>query len=244
MSDRDAILEKIKKLLRMKRGGTAGEIDNALAMAAKLARDHEIDLNDVNPDDESKPERITFHEDVLKLRLPSEAKFAAAICVNFFNVQMCFKSPLNRYYIKAKARVTFIGSAWDIEIARYVFVFLQHHFRGCWKSRQNRRLKNRKAFLSGMFLGLGAKLEDARKQEVGTGLIHVDRAIQLRKDYLAKLFPNATDKNLGADDSDAHAAKYAGILEGQKTNIAPAVKNQPVQARAMLPPAAGQLALI
>jgi hypothetical protein len=70
-----------------------------------------------------------------------------------------------------------------------------------------------------MFLGLGAKLEAARKKDVGVGLIVVDRALQRRKDHVAKLFPDAKNKSLDEEDSDAAAAKYAGILAGQKTEL-------------------------
>ena len=118
----DPIIEKIKKLLRMKRGGTPGEIENALAMAAELARKHGIDLNSVNPDDESKSETITHFEEVLKLRLPLEAKFAAAILVNFFNVQIChMQGGTHREgYIKYKFNhsMIFVGTDWDIQVAQ------------------------------------------------------------------------------------------------------------------------------
>jgi len=240
----DAIIDKIKKLLRMKRGGTAGEIENALAMAAKLAREHGIDLAQINPDDETKTENITHAEEVLKLRLPPEAKFAAGICVNFFNVQICHRHGVSRWFIKVPHKMVFVGTAWDIEIARYVFVFLQHHFRQCWKDRPNRRLRNRDAFYHGMYLGLACELEKARHKEVGVGLVHLDRAIQRRSDYLSKLFPNAKDKNITDDSSDAHAAKYAGIVEGQKTQIRPAVEKPAAPARAALPPTSGQMQLI
>jgi len=246
--NRDEIIEKIKKLLRMKRGGSAGEIENALAMAAKLAREHGIDLDQVNPDDETKTERITHYEEVLTLRMPLEARFALAICVNFFNVQICHCAGGRRRegaveYVYNHS-VVFVGTAWDIQIARYVFVFLQHHFRASWRHRKNRRLQNREAFLHGMFLGLAAKLEEARQKEAGVGLIHIDRAIQLRKDYLAKLFPNAKDAPLEPDDSDAAAAKYAGVLAGRDTQIRPAVEKPAAPAPAALPPPAGQLQLI
>lgn len=245
--NQDAIIEKIKKLLRMKRGGTAGEIDTALALAAELARKHGIDLNSVNPDEE-KGETITHFEEVLKLRLPLEAKFAAAICVNFFNVQICHvaggrirKGDWTTLY---NHMMVFVGTDWDITVARYVFAFLQRHFRWCWNHRKNRRLKNREAFLHGMFLGLAAKLEEARQKEVGTGLIHIDRAIQLRKDYLAKLFPNAKDTNLKPDDSDASAAKFAGVLAGRQTQIRPGLDKPATPPRAALPAPDAQMQLI
>jgi hypothetical protein len=63
--NKDAIVEKIKKLLRMKRGGTPGEIENALAAAAELARKHSIDLGSINPDEESAKERLTHLQELL-----------------------------------------------------------------------------------------------------------------------------------------------------------------------------------
>jgi hypothetical protein len=244
----DPIIEKIKKLLRMKRGGTPGEIENALAMAAELARKHGIDLNSVNPDDESKSETITHFEEVLKLRLPLEAKFAAAILVNFFNVQICHMhgGTHREGYIKYKFNhsMIFIGTDWDIQVARYVFVFLQRHFRYSWNHRQNKRLKNREAFLHGMFLGLATKLEEAKKKEVGVGLMVLDRAVQLRNDYLAKLLPNAKDKKLESDDSDAWAAKHAGIIAGRNTEIRSGLNKADEPKRAALPPPPGQIALL
>lgn len=134
--DADPIIEKIKKLLRMKRGGTPGEIENALAMAAKLARQHGIDLNAINPDEQTgKP--ITHERDILSLRLPLEARLAATILVNFFNVEVCVHPGVcARGYVKVKAAVTFVGEAWDIHISRYVFVFL--HARNS-RQRTNRR---------------------------------------------------------------------------------------------------------
>ena len=227
-------IDKIKKLLRMKRGGTQGEIENALAAAAKLAREHGIDLTGVNPD-EPDADRLTHAEEVLKTRLPLEARFAAAILVNFFNVQICVCKGW-RY------RVVFVGTAWDCEVARYIFIFLQRHFRYAWNHRENRRLKNREAFLNGMFLGLAYKLRQQQPQ--GEGLILATTA---RKDYLAKLFPNAEDNPLPDQDSNADAAHRAGIQAGQNTEIRSGLNQPAAPARPQLPPSTpivGQLALL
>ena len=231
-----AVIEKIKKLLRMKRGGTAGEIENALAAAAELARRHGIDLASVNPDQES-AQRVTHVEEVLKLRLPVEARFAAAILVNFFNLQICFKPAINLPCLRLNASVTFVGTAWDCEVARYVFVFLQRHFRSAWNHRENRRLKNREAFMHGMFLGLAAKLE--AQQPKGEGLI---LATNERKQYLEKLFPNSKGCPIEPDNSSADASKYAGILAGQKTEIRSGLGGSAAPKRTALPAPATALA--
>ena len=48
----DAILERLKKLLRMKRGGTPDEIATALRLAQQIADEHGINLDSLNPDEE------------------------------------------------------------------------------------------------------------------------------------------------------------------------------------------------
>jgi hypothetical protein len=178
-------------------------------------------------------------EDVLKLRLPLEAKFAGAILVNFFNVAICFHTAVNRWFLKIPGKITIVGTAWDCEVARYVFIFLQRHFRYSWNHRPNRRLKNREAFMHGMFLGLAAKLE--AQQPETEGLVLSKNA---RKDYLAKLVPTSKDQSLDANNSDAWAAKRAGIRAGSETEIRSGLNKAAAPARPALPPPVGQLALI
>jgi hypothetical protein len=60
---RDEALDKIRKLLRMKRGGTPAEVETALAMAAEIARKHGIDLSGVDPDHE--PDQPIGHIDTV-----------------------------------------------------------------------------------------------------------------------------------------------------------------------------------
>ena len=222
--NQDLIIEKIKKLLRMKRGGTAGEIENALAMAAELARKHGIDVATVNEDEST--QTIRHAEEALNSRLPLEAKYALAILVNFFNMNVVIRQqrhprrPWDRQYV-----AVFIGTDWDREVARYVFIFLQKHFRSAWAARENRRLKNRHAFLDGMFLGLAAKLEMERNanRTDETGLILIGRGKVARENYVKQHWPNSIPTKLEKDDSGADAAKWAGVQAGQKTNIRRAV---------------------
>jgi len=242
---KDEVIEKIKKLLRMKRGGTAGEIENALAMAAELARKHGINLNSVDPDETK--QKIGHESDALKSRLPLEAKYASAILVNFFNVNICLSGrPHSSRPWQMQYMVNFVGTEWDIEVARYVFQFLQGHFRRSWAQRQNRRLKNRLAFLEGMFLGLAHKLRQEREANApdAAGLILVGKAVELRKEYLAKTWPNSEKQDLKHDDSGATASKLAGIRAGQNTNIRKAMDKPAAPARPALPPQQGQMALL
>ena len=234
----DAIIEKIRKLLRMKRGGTQGEIENALAAAARLAREPGINLDSINPDESA--QEIRHVAEALNSRLPLEAKYACAILVNFFNVNVVVSKQYNlRRLFGHQYTVAYIGLPWDTEVARYVFVFLQKHFRSAWAKRANRRLKNRAAFLEGMFLGLAAKLEDERNANRldEAGLMLIGAARQRRLEYIQKHWPNAGTQDLKRDHSGAHASRLAGVRAGQDTNIRRAVKESPAPARPALPPA-------
>ncbi len=54
MTPIEKIIDKIKKLLRMKRGGTADEVATALRLARELADKHGIYLDGINPDEQQK----------------------------------------------------------------------------------------------------------------------------------------------------------------------------------------------
>lgn len=241
MNDKDSILDKIKKLLRMKRGGTPSEIETALALAAELAHKHGIDLASVNPDEQSESQRISHVSDILNSRMPAEARFAAAILVNFFNVEVVISKKMvtnGGFFMERRYILNLIGTSWDCQVARYVFVFLQRAMRSAWNHRPNRRLKNRYAFLNGMFLGLADKLDRQKQVQSGSpGIVLISKAVQLRKDYLKQHWPNAEDSPLDKDDSDAMGSKLAGIRAGQDTDIRSGLNAAPQTAPLQLPPA-------
>jgi len=235
----DAIIEKIKKLLRMKRGGTAGEIANALAMAAELARKHGIDLAAVDPDaPEAKP--ITHADVFAASRLQQECKYAALVCQNFFNVTALMVGG------RGKVKIAFIGTESDRLIATYIWEFLVRHFRRCWNKRDNRRLRNRAAFMHGIYTGLCHKLHVERQQVTGTGLMRLDQQLVRRDQYLKNTFGETEKKDVGYDGG-ADGSRYAGYAAGRRTEIRPAVSGTAAPPRRELPaprPANPQLSLL
>jgi hypothetical protein len=215
----DPIIEKLKKLLRMKRGGTPGEIANALAMAAELARKHGIDLDAIDPDaPEAKP--IGHMDAMTSARLQDECRYAALVCENFFNVKaLITNAPARTCYRWRDFKIVFIGTASDQQIAIYIFRFLVGHFRRSWNHRENKRIRHRHSFMDGIFQGLCRKLQDQRVQEVsGSGLIRLDQQLIRRNEYMQKTF-GETKKEGFKDNSDSAVAKYAGYVVGRKTEI-------------------------
>jgi hypothetical protein len=205
--DNNEVINKIKKLLRMKRGGTQNEIENALSLAQKLAARHNLNINSINENEPDK-EPIT-HEDILSCRLQCECKYAALIIQQYFDV-----APMIRY-----GRLTIIGTQTNIAIARYVYNFLIKHFRSEWKTKKG-RLRNRQAFLYGMYRGLSFKLWSAQGQPVkDKSIIQIGNKLELQ-DYMKKHF-GETKESACKPDSNAKQAEHAGFIAGRNTNIRP-----------------------
>jgi hypothetical protein len=207
------IVEKIKKLLRMKRGGTPDEIATALRLAQELAEKHGVDLNAVNPDEERHERPIEHNEEIVGLRVSSECQYASMICDGFFKVTV-FKDvneARNKYVFR------FVGEEWDIQIAIYVYRFLCRHFRSQWKTKRG-RCRNRKAFIWGMYLGLSQKLAERQpKVEQVPGVVKIDHALQRRTNYIDLRWKLETKSAAPADD--AAKARWLGYLAGRQTEI-------------------------
>jgi len=235
----DTIVEKIKKLLRLKRGGTPDEIATALRMAQELAAKHGIDLGSVDENEEAPREQPLTHADATTAsRLARECIYSALICKHFFNVE-----PLTQRTGWRVRKITFIGREWDIQIALYVYNFLVGHFRREWNTKRG-RCRNRHAFMSGMFDGLARKLRERQPVEVNeAAVLRLDRALVLRRDYMKEHFGDTTEKSYESD-SDALAARHAGFIAGQQTEVRPGVKaGAENKTPALPPPQQGQLLL-
>ncbi len=206
-------IEKIKKLLRMKRGGTPDEVATALRLAQELAEKHDIDLNGVNPDAEQ--ERPIHHADAVHgARVQWECSYAGMICDRFFHVSV-FQSVTED---RTKYCMRFVGTDWDTQIAIYVYHFLIGHFRREWKTRRG-RCRNRQAFMWGMYLGLSSKLRARMPLPVQTpGIIPVERQLARRKQYIQAHWGELKLEG-AAPDGDADKALRRGYVAGQETEI-------------------------
>jgi hypothetical protein len=208
-------LDKIKKLLRMKRGGTADEIDTALRIARELADKHGINLDSVDPT-EDEDRRIGDARVKHGARLQRECTYASLIVGQYFSVTTFH---LHGYRSNS---IVFVGT-WDREIAIYVYKFLVGHFRREWKIKRG-RCRNRTAFMWGIYLGLSAKLRVAMPPKPQTpGLVITERGLALRNKYITQHFGELTSDNV-APDHDADEAHYRGWLAGQATEIRKGIK--------------------
>lgn len=215
---RDEAIEKIKKLLRMKRGGTPDEVATALRLAQDLAAKHGVDLGKVNPDEESQERPIGHKDAVHGARVQCECQYSGLVCSQFFSVNV-FQSVTED---RTKYCMRFVGTDWDTQIAIYVYHFLTGHFRREWKARRG-RCRNRQAFMWGMYLGLCRKLRERQPLPVQQpGLIPVDRQLQRRDQYISERWKIKSESC--EPDTDSTLAKWRGYNAGLETEIRSALK--------------------
>jgi len=221
--NKDVIIDKIKKLLRMKRGGTAAEIETALQLAQELAAKHGIDIATINPDEETR--RVGDEDIHTSARLQWECKYSMLICEHFFNVSALVRRSDKDY---RKWCITIIGTSWDRQIASYVYAFLVGHFRREW-SRRRGRCRNRQAFMYGMFCGLTVKLK-ARiptNIEQSNALVILQNALAERKQYMSLHYSGTTTQD-GKPDHEAMESQRRGYIAGKETEINSGITNSDV----------------
>lgn len=226
MSASAEIIDKIKKLLRLSRSANPHEAALALQRALALAREHGVAVDSLNPDEQMKEKTVIHRETDGRQRMSYDKEYAVRIIQAFFHVTPVFNQrivrPLGgRAYIEKF--VTVVGTAADVEIALYVYGFLVHHFAFCWRKYRG-RLRNRHAYVDGMFDGLYRKLFDAQPQPTERETKGNELVLAEHKCYIAAVIGKTSSIKLREADHDAHAARLAGWLKGQDTHIAPALR--------------------
>lgn len=221
--EKEKAIDRIKKLLRMKRGGTSAEVETALQLAQKIAAEHDIDLNSVDPTDESKFEPIQEENVFVANGIPLECKYSGMICQQFFNIRVIL---ISRYLeirtFTYKKVIRFVGTASDIEIGKYIYNFLYKHFRREWKNKRG-RLRNRESFMYGIYLGIASKLKPEVDKTIN------EPGLVLRKSRIDKYMDNKHSKMKTVDlkpDRCADAALRKGFQAGVDTEIRKAVKTE------------------
>lgn len=163
------IVDKIRKLLRLGRDGAAtpAEAAAAMAKAMRMAAEHGIDLSQMPPDD---PERggMTHATEPSQAGLPH--RLASQLVKRHFNVATLFDST------GRKPAIHFIGHEENCQLASYCYVYLVRSMRAAWRNRENRRLRNRDAFLRGYAAAIDSLMPETFHRE---GLIlSADRYIE------------------------------------------------------------------
>ncbi len=206
---KDSIIEKIKKLLRMKRGGTPAEIETALSLVQKIAAQNNIDINSIDENETAK-EPITHISSYNLSRLQMECRYSALVINRFFNVTTFVQRGI-------KHKIIFVGNKTNLEIADYVYNFLIKHLRYQWNNNRG-KLRNRQAFMYGIYQGLFAKLYSEEKRiEQTEGIVMIGNQVAI-KNYIENNFGELTSSS-AKPDKDSLTASYRGYLIGKNINI-------------------------
>jgi len=227
MSVSPEIIEKIKKLLRLSRSSNPHEAQLALQRALELARQHDVAVEALNPDAQAREKTVTHKDTDFSQRMSLEKRYAVKIVGAFFHVSPVFNEkivrPVDGYPYVGKF-VTFVGTAADVEIAVYVFNFLAYHFAYCWRKHRG-RLRNRHAFIDGMYLGLFQKLHEALPQPSEREAKGNELALQEHENYIASTIGKTEPTEPIRPDRVTVAAMNAGYLQGLQTNILTPLKD-------------------
>lgn len=230
------ILDKIKKLLRLGQSPNRHEAELAVQRAFEIAARHQIDIESISLEDDVR--KIVAENSPCGARLTFARKRILNLVNHFFNVSVVIR-PVPLWMRKQglkKPSITWIGKTVDIQIAQYVYDFLNQAACTALKqfAQENRRKLSRakqQSFIVGFCYGISSTLQKAQDAlpEHGYGLILHERA---RRDQLeSELFD---PKNLKPVKSDLERrnpdAITSGFIAGQEIQIRkPLTQSAPLQ---------------
>ncbi len=160
----ESVTEKIKKILRLAEGGTEHEANVAMAKAQKMASEYAINLSMLNAWDIQEKEEYIEGTLIDKgdSRLPITFNYICWILQGHFNVKLIMFGTRS-----SGRRVTMIGEKKDIEIAGYVWDYLNITFRELWakhKKENNLKANLRSSYFYGLYRGLNKKLRESKRE--------------------------------------------------------------------------------
>jgi hypothetical protein len=171
MKPTDAIIEKIRKCLSLANGlnATQGEMENAMAKAKEIAMRHSIDIASISMEQPESNLGIEIEKDeMLKIRSQYSQPYHRWI---FIVLQKCFDVRViyNRFSDYGGTRIvkiTLIGEATDVLIAREIFPWLEKTFPKILSTAvREGRLTYCAAHTNGCYMGIANGLIAANKRE-------------------------------------------------------------------------------
>lgn len=220
-----AIIEKIKKLLRLGKdsAATQAEAELAIKRAFELASEYQIEIETISLEDDIR--RIVSEEFPVQARLSFARKKILNLLVAFFNVNVIINRVRARCFPILKPTVTFIGKPVDIQIARYVYDYLHTTCATCLKTfcaAQRRRpaRSTQESFIQGFVYGVSSTLKavQAELPESQNALIVSERGRrdQTEADQYKKQSLKPVKSELSRYNRDA---TLAGFIQGEKVQI-------------------------
>lgn len=208
--DHKSIIEKIKKLLRLSKdgGATAAEAAAALAKALQIAADHGLELEDIPPDSDS---GVLTHETVKSTAGPAQV-LAAGIVKQHFGVDTLFITG-------GEKQIHFIGLPEQVALAAYVYTYTVRTMCRAWRTRENKRLRDRNAFLRGFAAAMNRLMPE---------VFHRPGLILCAKKYVEEVIcvgPGyGKTTTIGAPKGKSDRAFSDGVKAGRNAGIRNAIR--------------------
>lgn len=211
MKNREAIIEKIKKLLRLAKSSNEHEAALAAARAQELLAKYNLDETELSEREMPKEAEVSY-TDIVK-RPPTWIYLIAASVAGAFDCS---------YFFSAYGRMCFVGVDLDHEIASYTFSYLYRTIgrlaaQFMAKSQQRRlTLKGKKKARLGYCLGAASEVSRKLKEQhertpiTTTALVPVKAALVAAK--IAE-YGVVTEESKEEDVSDR--AFWSGVHDGK-----------------------------
>lgn len=195
MTDKETIIDKIKKLQALAERGVGGEAENAAKLISKLLAKHRISMAELDVDDQ---DEITKGDAVMGGTSSWERQLATEIarhydCRYAYSKRKVWREG-SRYpkwhdIFKTKRPDTIVGFAEDVALAEYLYVIAKRQIeQELTIAKRNGRVHGTRecnTFRMSMVLGLRDKLAEIKREEnqenPGYGIILTERKSQVNE---------------------------------------------------------------
>lgn len=229
MNSTEAIIEKIRALLRLAKSDNPHEAALAMERAAEIASKHQLDLADIGQEDDL--HKIISRDIPCPVRLAHEWKQAVSIVQTFFHV--------NALVLTGRSKVKLIGTELDIEIADYICTYLIRACRGAVAQFRNAEKAARRKttgakitnFIDGFFNGVAERLYSQRASQKTSNsqyAVILANGKSARDEWSTDYLGGRAIKTLGMPSARRNDnALYSGLKAGRQTQINPGLRGSP-----------------
>ncbi len=233
--DKAKVLERIRKLQALSQSPNAEEA--ALAAAKVLELQYKYNIRIFEVESERKDEYDRGDIFIPKQNI-AETKWLWSILETFYHVRLCYTTKTKRPENVTRHALAFIGTEVNVEIARYVYVYLVHSYRHLWRTyrrRQRAKAEHRDVYYCGITNGLQKQLTQAAERvqsETGKDLMVIFDPKRLDRWFLEE-FPDSETAKSGrlAWNERVYRSGFAG---GRELRIRRAVSDYEQQRQSAL----------
>jgi hypothetical protein len=204
------LIEKVRRLLALGSSPNQHEAELAMRRAHELMLEHEIALCGAE-------RRYVFRQIGQPQQRKSRAeRHIAGLLAEHFFVQGVWTSVYTAHLGRRERILEICGTEENVDMAAYVHAFLLDTARRLWAEARRRNSAlgpgDRAAFMAGVIAGFRDKLDQARAEQQGTGLVWVgDAALE---DYYHLRHPRLRRRRMGG--TTRWAARRLGHEQGSK----------------------------